>query len=76
MKFDGKDYPDQGPSVTPGSTSSAKRVNARTIEWTDKVKDKVMDEEEFKISKDGKTLTIVTRYPGQKSPQVGVYNRQ
>ncbi len=76
MKFDGKYYPDQGPTVPPGSTSSAKRVNARTIEWTDKLKDEVMDHQDLRISEDGKTLTVVTRYPGEKAPQVMVYDRQ
>jgi len=32
IKFDGKYYPDNGPNVPAGSTSSAKRVNRRTIE--------------------------------------------
>lgn len=76
LKFDGKYYPDQGPSVPPGSTSSAKRVNARTIEWTDKLKDEVMGHKELKISKDGKTLTAVPSSTGQKAPLVVVYDRQ
>jgi hypothetical protein len=76
MTFDGKYYPDQGPTVSPGSTSSAKRVNARTIEWTDKLKEEVMDHQELKISEDGTTLTVVTRYTGQKASQVAVYDRQ
>ena len=76
MKFDGKYYPDQGPTVPPGSTSSARRMNARTIDWTDKLKDKVLDHQELKTSDDGKTLTVVTRDTGEKSPQVMVYDRQ
>ncbi len=76
MKFDGKYYPDKGPTVPPGSTSSAKRVNARSIEWTDKLKDELMDHQELKISDDGKTLTVVVRYTGEKTPQVVVYDRQ
>jgi hypothetical protein len=76
MKFDGKEYPDRGPTVPAGSTSSAKRVNARTIEWTDKLKDEVTDHEELKVSADGKTLTVVTKQPGAKTPQIGVYDRQ
>ena len=76
MKFDGKYYPDEGPNVAAGSTSSAKRVNARTIEWTDKLKDQVMDHQQLKVSEDGKTLTLFIRYPGEKMPQTLVYERQ
>lgn len=76
MKFDGKYYLDQGPAVPPGSTSSAKRVNARNIAWTDKLKDEVRDHQDLKVSEDGKTLTVVVKYPGEKAPQVIVYDRQ
>ena len=38
MKFDGKDYTEKGPDVAPGSTSSGKRLNAHTIEVTDKLR--------------------------------------
>jgi hypothetical protein len=76
MKFDGKDYPDNGPEVPAGSTSSAKRINDRTIGWTDKLKDQVMDHQELKISEDGKTLTQFIKYPGEKIPQTIVYDRQ
>jgi hypothetical protein len=76
MKFDGKYYPDTGPDVPAGSTSSAKRVNKRTIEWTDMLKEQVMDHQELKISEDGKTLTSFIRYPGVKTPQTLVYDRQ
>jgi hypothetical protein len=75
MKFDGKYYPDNGPNVAPGSTSSAKRMNRITIEWTDKLKEQVMDHQELKVSEDGKTLTVFIRYPGEKAPQTLVYDR-
>ena len=32
VKFDGKDYPNVGPNVPAGSTSSARRVNGRTLD--------------------------------------------
>ncbi len=76
MKFDGKYYPDNGPNVAPGSTSAAKRVNARTIEWTDKLKEEVVDRMVMKVSEDGKTLTLLIRYPGEKKSQTVVYSRQ
>src|SRR4051794_21414968 len=36
MNFDGKDYTETGPRVPPGSTSSGKRVDQRTLEITQK----------------------------------------
>src|SRR5579864_4375867 len=50
MKFDGKDYEEKGPNVAPGSMSSGKRVNAHTLEVTDKVKGEVMDHTKFEVS--------------------------
>jgi hypothetical protein len=76
IKFDGQDYPDHGPRVAPGSTSSAKRVDPHTIDITDKLKGKVMDTQEMKISEDGKTLTVVVQYPGVEKPQTFVYEKQ
>jgi hypothetical protein len=50
MKFDGKDYEEKGPNVAPGSASSGKRVNAHTLDVTDKVKGQVMDHTKFAVS--------------------------
>jgi len=40
MKFDGKDYPEKGPTVPPGSTTSGKHAGERTFELTNKIKGK------------------------------------
>lgn len=76
MKFDGNFYPDSGPNVPAGSMSSAKRVNEKTITWTDKLKNEVTDHQELKVSDDGKTLTINIRYPGERTAQTLVYDRE
>lgn len=75
MKFDGKDYEEKGPNVAPGSTSSGKRVNARTLEITDKLKDKVLDHATYEVSPDGKTLTLTIRGIGQPKAQTIVYEK-
>ena len=75
MKFDGKDYEDQGPNVAPGSTSSGKRVNAQTLDVTDKVKGQVMDQTKYELSPDGKTLTLTIHDQGQKKPVIIVYDK-
>lgn len=75
MKFDGKEYEEKGPNVAPGSVSSGKRVNARTLEITDKVKDKVMDHATYEVSPDGKTLTLTIHETGQPKAQTVVYDK-
>jgi hypothetical protein len=75
MKFDGKDYEEKGPNVAPGSMSSGKRVNAHTLEMTDKVKGQVMDHTKFEVSPDGKTLTLTIHEPGQPKPLMIVYDK-
>ena len=75
MKFDGKDYEEKGPTVAPGSTSSGKRVNAHTLDVTDKVKGEVMDHTKFEVSQDGKTLTLTIRETGQPKALTIVYDK-
>ena len=75
IKFDGKDYPETGPNVAPGSASSGRRVNERTLEITDKVKGQVLDTTEFKVSPDGKTLTLTVHEQGQSKPLVFIYEK-
>lgn len=75
MKFDGKDYEDKGPNVASGSTSSGKRVNAHTLNVTDKVNGQVMDHTSYELSPDGKTLTLTIHDQGQKKPVIIVYDK-
>lgn len=75
MKFDGKEYEEIGPNVAPGSTSSGKRVNARTVDVTNKVKGQVMDHTRYEVSADGKTLTLTVRGAGQPKPLLIVYDK-
>ena len=75
MKFDGQDYGEKGPNVAPGSMSSGKRVNAHTLEVTDKVKGQVMDHTRYELSPDGKTLTLTIHETGQAKPLTIVYDK-
>jgi hypothetical protein len=76
MNFDGKDYPETGPTVVNGSTSSGKRVDERTIEMTEKIKGKVIETSKSTISPDGKIHTISVSEPGNPTPVVLVYERE
>jgi hypothetical protein len=75
MKFDGKDYEEKGPDVAPGSMSSGKRVDAHTLDVTNKVKGEVTDHTKFEVSKDGKTLTLTVHESGQPKAQTIVYDK-
>src|ERR1700751_2264338 len=75
MKIDGKDYEEKGPNVAPGSASSGKRVDAHTLEVTDKVKGEVMDHTKFQVSQDGKTLMLTIRETGQPNALTIVYDK-
>jgi hypothetical protein len=76
VKFDGKDYPNLGPNVAPGSASSVRRVNERTLEMTDKIDGKVMDAQRIELSSDLKTLTMTVHTVGRSEPNILVFERQ
>jgi hypothetical protein len=76
VKFDGKDYPNEGPNAAPGSASSARLVSRHVVQMTDKVKGKIVDTRKITLSPDLKTLTM-TVYPlGQVNPNVYVFDRE
>lgn len=76
LKFDGKDYPVEGSGAAQGSTSSARRVDERTLEIIDKVNGKVTRTELRELSPDLKTLTRTVRPVGQREPNIFVFERQ
>lgn len=75
MKFDGKEYEEKGPNVAAGSTTSGKRLNARTLDVTDKMKGQVLDRAKYEVSADGKTLTLTIHDQGQEKPVIVVYDK-
>jgi hypothetical protein len=76
LRFDGKDYPNIGARASPGSTYSARRVNARTLEMTDKLDGKVVDTQRMALSSDLRTLTLTVHKTGTRTPSVIVFERQ
>ena len=77
IKFDGNDYPDHGPNVDAGSTSSGRRVNERTLEITEKFQGQITDTRRIELSADRKTLTETVRLVGQSKPQkILVFDRE
>jgi hypothetical protein len=61
MQFDGKVYADSGAGDTKGRSSSGKRVNDHLLQIDGQVNGKQEDSAEFRVSDDGKTLTVVSR---------------
>ncbi|MGB6688751.1 MAG: hypothetical protein WBE76_13015 [Terracidiphilus sp.] len=76
VKFDGKNYPNEGPNEDPGASSSIRRVNERTLVMTDKAGGKVTDTEEIGLSADLKSLTITVHIAGREKPNVMVFERK
>jgi hypothetical protein len=76
-KFDGKDYPVTGDPAT--DTRSYKKVNDRTLAFTNKKGDKVTISGRGVVSADGKTRTVTltgTDTAGKKFTSTSVYDKQ
>ncbi len=76
MNFDGKDYPVKDGNAPAGAMSSARRVNASTLEFTEKRNGKVADTQHIQLSPDGKTLTMTIQRPSGSKPNVLVFERE
>jgi hypothetical protein len=76
VKFDGKDYPDEGPSARRGASASVLRLDERALVLTDKIDGKVIDTEAIGVSPNLKTLTITVQIPGREKPNVMVFKRK
>jgi hypothetical protein len=77
MKFDGHDCPDEGPNAAPGSASSGRRANKRSLEFTDKYQGKVTETRRIELSTDLKTLTMSMLPAGESKPKnILVFERE
>jgi hypothetical protein len=76
MNFDGKDYPVKDGNATAGAMSSARRVNASTLEFTEKRNGKVADKQNIQLSPDGKTMTMTVQPASGRKPNVLVFERE
>jgi hypothetical protein len=75
LKFDGKDYPEEGPRLPAGMTVSAKMTGPRTIRAVTKLNGTAFDTEDWEISADGQTFTYTQRDVGTTNPAVIVLRR-
>lgn len=75
-KFDGKDYPATGSTVTPGFTLAIKKAGPRGVELTQKQNGKALYHSTMTVSADGKTLTSTGSPVGANETFKAVYDRQ
>jgi hypothetical protein len=76
VKLDGRDYPDPGKDAAPGSASSGRRVNKRSLELTDKLEGKIAGTRRIELSADLNTLTISMLAAGEsKAKNILVFER-
>jgi hypothetical protein len=61
MQFDGKQYFEVAPDGTKSASSSGKRTSDHVIQMQGQVKSQPDSSNEFTVSNDGKTLTIVSK---------------
>ncbi len=76
MKFDGQDYLVQDPNAPKGAMSSSRRINATTLEFTEKINGKVADTQNIQLFPDGKTLTMSIQPANEHKPNVLVFERE
>jgi hypothetical protein len=76
MKFDGKDYPAKDANAPAGAMSSSRRLNASTLEFTEKRNGKVADTQHIQLSPDGGTLTMTIERASGVKPNVLVFERE
>lgn len=76
MQFDGKMYADSGTGDLKGHASSGKRVNERLLQIDSLINEKPEDREEWKVSDDGETLTVVDRPANSSVVFTEVWDRQ
>jgi len=76
LNFDGKDYAYERPDVKARFASSIRRIDALTLELTDKVDGKVAATEEVKLSPDHNVLTMTIQSAGPTKPEIRMFDRE
>jgi hypothetical protein len=76
IKFDGQEHLDSATGPTLGVASLGHRIDERSLEYTNKVKDKIVQTRQLTLSPDLKTLTIVLHLADQRLPNTLVFDRE
>lgn len=73
VTFDGQDHPVAGVN---GATTSGRRAGEQDLEVTNNAGGKFVDRREYRLSPDGKTLTMTVHPTHQTMPSVFVFERE
>ena len=76
MLFDGKQYFEIAPDGTKGDSASGKRINDHVIQMQGQVNGKLDSIDEFTVSEDGKTLTLVSKSIKTSATFVSVWDKE
>jgi len=76
LNFDGRMYADSGAGDKKGHSTSGRRVNEHFLQIESQVDGRPEYSEEYKVSDDGKTLTIVGRYPNSSVVFTMLWDKQ
>ena len=74
VAFDGQDHAVPGP--VEGLTAAGRRPDERVLEMTDKLKGALYDTRTYRLSRDGKILTMTMHIAGQSAPNILVFERE
>jgi hypothetical protein len=75
LKFDGKEYPEEGPRLPSGMTVSGVKTGALSVKIHTKQNGNTFDTEDWEISADGLTFTYKEQDEGVDKPVVVVLRR-
>jgi hypothetical protein len=75
IKFDGKEHLDPATGASLGAASLGRRIDERSLEYTNKIKDKIVQTRQATLSPDLKILTIVVHLADQRLPNTLVFDR-
>ena len=76
IKFDGKEHLDPGAGASLGVAFLGHRIDEHSLEFTSKIKDKIVKMRHITLSPDLKTLTMVEHVAGQRLPNTLVFDRE
>lgn len=75
-QFDGKDYPATGPTMPEHVMLTLKHTGPRSFEMVMKQNGKVLFRESYRVSQDGRTLTVAGSPIAVNEPYTEVYEKQ
>jgi hypothetical protein len=76
MNFDGKVYLEEGPGHSKRRSTSGKRISSHLLELDGQINGQPDDKEEFKLSEDGKTLTMISKPVNSPAVFTTVWDRK